>query len=150
MNNEITMDSETKLLDYTYRNIRFCIKSETYCETYNYDQEIWEPRPRRFLALYLYLRRENCVDFDSLKVYEVGIGSRNSKYGILDKIPFHWGITFFEKYDNDGLLKIGCDYNHLGDDPMSIPLDYVKRDGMRAIDAIWEWELGILNIEGKK
>jgi hypothetical protein len=26
----------------------------------------------------------------------------------------------------------------------------VKRDGMRAIDAIWEWELGILNIEGKK
>lgn len=146
MNNEIKMNSEKTILDYTYRNVRFSINSMMYYETYNYEQEIMQKKPTKFLALYLYLRKEKCSNFDSLQEYE--LSSVNYKYGILSKIPFHGGITFFEKSLDNCELKIGCDYNHLSDDPMRFTLSSLERDAIRAIDAVWE--LGILNKEVKK
>jgi hypothetical protein len=51
---------------------------------------------------------------------------------ILNSIDFHGGITYYEKLGN-GMIKVGCDYNHSGDHANMFSFKHLKRDAIEAI-----------------
>lgn len=58
------------------------------------------------------------------------------KHPIINGIDFHGGCTYYEKRDT--LIKVGCDYNHLGDHHRDFCWQGLKFDAERAIDSFLE------------
>ena len=62
-------------------------------------------------------------------------------YSVLPDFPFHGGCTFAEMVN--GTLKVGCDYNHLGDDYfrgcVSLPVE-ITMDAQELIEYLTEGE----------
>lgn len=57
-------------------------------------------------------------------------------FQVMNDLPFHGGITYYQKDLDYDAAKIGCHYSHANDHPGTTTLEIVWRDMMQVVDAL--------------
>ena len=128
----------------TYRGISLEV-SHPHGEAYD---PTWHPTAYGWCG-YIYLNLDQVADEKLRRSLwprptKMGIGERKftSHPGWLDNLPFHGGVTYFERrYGSDGgrIVKVGCDYRHYMDDDRDYDEDIVLYDLREVVDALHEF-----------
>lgn len=134
----INKDGKT-VWDGTHNGVAFEIQNFKRKGLNETDQDCW--------TMYLYISlgkipEEHKPKSYWLKAIKTDFGRNMYKYynhPVLGSIDFHWGPSWYSKetgWDGDTkVIKIGCDYMHLGDDERSYDLDHILRDVERAVES---------------
>ena len=60
----------------------------------------------------------------------------------LSRLPWHGGVTYYDKISSADMrrrvIKIGCDYQHYGDEQFNYDEKWVQRDAIETIEAFLE------------
>ena len=158
MTNETPKIKEKKVFSFVYRGISVEINNWKEENSYDGKTNHW--------TYYLFLNLSRFTDEKLARKLWIQAKAQNpksekpcerrkyhgySKISFLNSIDFHGGITYYSKlYSHYGekMIQIGCDYDHLYDNPDHETIESVKNDAIRSIDDFYSKTEYLLMCQG--